>query len=338
MDYANSWKPDPYRKHELRFFSADGRPTPLVMDAGKRSFDRPSASDVLLPTEPVGTESVEPERLVAPPSVGKATEPQPAEREGVCVRPPVGTHGSDVESSTSELTSNAGAKSLLTTSTLSTRVEEPLSASSHDDPITRSASVIPPVVMVEGAALVADSSAVGEAPVQNVSDVRSPVVEDQQPEAMGRPMKIAYAAVLGLLALSVVGVVLVHFAHSSNGQVPRAESATTTTSDAVTTTTAALPTTLSSTADAAAAALVSSWSKNDRSGALTVATPAAVASLFGAPYASGQAIARGCSTSFTPIVCTYGPPGGASPTDPIYQIMVSQTNGGWYVSSVKKEN
>jgi hypothetical protein len=39
-----------------------------------------------------------------------------------------------------------------------------------------------------------------------------------------------------------------------------------------------------------------------------------------------------------PIVCTYGPPGGASPTDPIYQVMVSQTDGGWYVSSVKKES
>jgi hypothetical protein len=37
-------------------------------------------------------------------------------------------------------------------------------------------------------------------------------------------------------------------------------------------------------------------------------------------------------------VCTYGPPGGASPTDPIYQIKVSQVQGGWYVSSVVIEN
>src|ERR1700761_867491 len=42
MDYADSWKPDPFGIHELRFFSADGKPTPLVMDAGKRSFDRPA--------------------------------------------------------------------------------------------------------------------------------------------------------------------------------------------------------------------------------------------------------------------------------------------------------
>jgi hypothetical protein len=69
-----------------------------------------------------------------------------------------------------------------------------------------------------------------------------------------------------------------------------------------------------------------------------VATPAAVATLFNVPYASGLAIDRGCSTSFSPVVCTFGPPGGASPTDPIYQIMVSQVTGGWYVSSVKIEH
>lgn len=158
-----------------------------------------------------------------------------------------------------------------------------------------------------------------------------------QKEVMSRPMKIAYAVVLGLLALSVIGVVLVHVSHRSNASVAPTTSTTTTTTVA-TTTTATHPTALSPTASAAAAALVSSWSKNDRAGALTVATPTAVATLFASPYASGQAIDRGCSTSFTPIVCTYGPPGGASPTDPIYQVLVSQTSGGWYVSSVKKEN
>ena len=64
-----------------------------------------------------------------------------------------------------------------------------------------------------------------------------------------------------------------------------------------------------------------------------MATPTAATTLFTATYASGQAISRGCSTSFSPIVCTFGPPGGASPTDPIYQIRVSQVAGGWYVSS-----
>jgi hypothetical protein len=69
-----------------------------------------------------------------------------------------------------------------------------------------------------------------------------------------------------------------------------------------------------------------------------VATSAAVATLFSVPYASGLAIDRGCSTSFSPIVCTFGPPGGASPTNSIYEIMVSQVAGGWYVSSVRIEH
>jgi hypothetical protein len=164
------------------------------------------------------------------------------------------------------------------------------------------------------------------------------MAEDQQTVVLSRPLKIAYAVVLGLLALSVAGVVLVHVAHRGSPTVTQAASVTTTTTTVVTTTTTVLPTALSSSAQAAATALVSSWSVNNRTVALTVATPASVNVLFGVPYTSGQAIARGCSTSFTPIVCTYGPPGGASPSDPIYQIRVSQTNGGWYVSSVKKEN
>jgi hypothetical protein len=90
--------------------------------------------------------------------------------------------------------------------------------------------------------------------------------------------------------------------------------------------------------EAAATALVSNWATGNRPAALTVATPAAVASLFSVPYTSGLAIDRGCSTSSSPIVCTFGPPGGASPTDPIYEIMVSQVAGGWYVSSVKIEH
>ena len=96
-----------------------------------------------------------------------------------------------------------------------------------------------------------------------------------------------------------------------------------------------LPTALSSSAEAAATALVSSWSSGNKPTALSVATPAAVATLFAVPYTNGLAIARGCSTDFSPIVCTYGPPGGASPSDAIYQVLVSQTTGGWYVSSVR---
>jgi hypothetical protein len=160
---------------------------------------------------------------------------------------------------------------------------------------------------------------------------------------MGRPLKIAYAIVLGVLAVSVLGLAYVHLLHHYDVGHPTAASPTTradvTTSSArVTTTTTGLPTTLSPSAEAAATALVSSWSTNNRSAALTVATPTAVGTLFRVPYAGGMAIARGCSTSFSPIECTYGPPGGASPTDAIYQIKVSEVAGGWYVSSVVIEN
>src|SRR5580698_5640814 len=41
VDDTINWKPDPFGVHELRFFSADGKPTLLVMDGGKRSYDKP---------------------------------------------------------------------------------------------------------------------------------------------------------------------------------------------------------------------------------------------------------------------------------------------------------
>jgi len=159
-----------------------------------------------------------------------------------------------------------------------------------------------------------------------------------EPEAMSRPLKIAYAIVFGVLALSLLGLAYVHLLnHSGDAHSTRA-APTTTTMVHVTTATRVVPTTLSPSAEAAARALVSSWSTNNRSAALAEATPTAVATLFTARYASGLAVDRGCSTSFTPIVCTFGPSGGASPTDPIYEIMVSQVEGGWFVSSVKIEN
>ena len=156
-------------------------------------------------------------------------------------------------------------------------------------------------------------------------------------DPMSPPLKIAYAIVLGMLALSLIGLAYVHLRHSGDGHSARATPPTTTLAHATTTTTG-VPTTLSPSADAAATALVSSWSTNNQSAALKGATATAVTTLFSVPYAGGLAVARGCSTSFSPIVCTFGPPGGASPTDPIYEITVSQASGGWYVSSVKIEN
>ena len=118
---------------------------------------------------------------------------------------------------------------------------------------------------------------------------------------------------------------------------PGAATSTTTTTKPpkTTTTTTGLPHALQTSPDAAASDLVTAWSNNNRLAALSVATPDAVATLFAIPYPQGLAISRGCSTAFPPIVCTYGPPGGANPADPIYEIYVSQADGGWYVSSTK---
>jgi hypothetical protein len=84
--------------------------------------------------------------------------------------------------------------------------------------------------------------------------------------------------------------------------------------------------------------LISSWASGNHAEALSVATAPAVATLFAGHYTRGLVIDRGCSVAFSPIVCTYGPPGGAAPTDPIYEISVTQAPGGWYVSSARINN
>jgi hypothetical protein len=102
-----------------------------------------------------------------------------------------------------------------------------------------------------------------------------------------------------------------------------------------TTSTAPIPAAPQPTPDQAAATLIAAWAAGDRTGAGAVATQSAVDQLFGVPYPGpGLAISRGCSAAFPPIVCTYGPPGGASPSDSIYQLYVSSSPKGWYVSSV----
>ncbi len=164
-------------------------------------------------------------------------------------------------------------------------------------------------------------------------------VEHHGPEAMEPALRIAYGIVFAVLALSALGLIYVHFLHHTGEQNPsRSDGVTTTLAAGPTTTIPDVPTALQSSPDAAAAALISSWKDGNRTTALTVATPVAVSTLFAAPYASGLAIDRGCSTAFSPIVCTFGPPGGASPSDPIYEVSVSESAGGWYVSSVKIEN
>jgi hypothetical protein len=303
VEHTTNWKPDPFGTHELRFFSADGRPTLLVMDGGKRSYDKPPVDQ----SERPGTrDQVNSDPSMPEPPVSNAAHPPPASSAAPTPdRTPLSTPheigGAQVSVSAVAPTSDATER-------------HPQDA----DPIPMSAELF-------------DTSAV-DRPLSGTGY--------HEPETMSGPLKIAYAIVFGVLALSVLGLAYVHLLHhSGDGHSTGAASPTTTTLAHMTTTTAVvLPSTLSPSAEGAAAALVSSWSTNNRAAALTVATPTAVATILAVPYASGLAIARGCSTSFSPIVCTYGPPGGASPTDPIYQIKVSQVSGGWYVSSVKIEN
>ena len=287
-DQTTRWQPDPYGVHELRFFSADGKPTLLVMDGGKTSYDRPPATVRPPAAEPPS--SLEPE---APRARDVPLAPPPAAVDTVqAVTPP-----------TAHMTNTRDADSLESVA-----------------PLNRLAVAVP--------GLTADES----------DAAKHGVTGDQ--ETLNRSLKVVYRVVLGALALSVLGLVYVHVHHSAGRHLTHADGTTTTTSASRTTTTTAvvLPTALQPSADGAATALVSNWATGNRSAALTVATPGAVATLFTLPYASGQALDRGCSTSFSPIVCTFGPPGGASPTDPIYEIDVTQATGGWYVSSVKTEN
>jgi hypothetical protein len=103
----------------------------------------------------------------------------------------------------------------------------------------------------------------------------------------------------------------------------------------VTTTTFAVPDAPERTAAQAASTFVSAWAEDDRHAALSIATPKAVAVLFAQAYPRGMVIDRGCSRAFPPIVCSYGPPGGSPPSDRLFQIRVSSTAKGWYVSSVE---
>jgi hypothetical protein len=162
--------------------------------------------------------------------------------------------------------------------------------------------------------------------------------ERRPPPVLTRPVKIAYGVVLAAMAGSGVALAVIHLTHETHG--PRALSATTTTLGATTsvpttTTTVPVPSAPQPTAAQAAADLVSGWASGNQAEALAVATGPSVSTLFTAHYSGGLAIDRGCSVAFSPIVCTYGPPGGANPADPIYEIYVSQAAAGWYVSSVK---
>jgi hypothetical protein len=158
---------------------------------------------------------------------------------------------------------------------------------------------------------------------------------------MTRPTRYAFIAVLAAMTASALTLAVLHL--EGHGSSPSAASTSSTSSPLRATTstggtklTVALPAALKPTA--AAAAFISSWAAGNRAEGLSVANPPAVATLFAGRYTPGLVVDRGCSVAFSPIVCTYGPSGGAAPTDPIYEIDVVQALGGWYVSSVTINN
>lgn len=322
MDDTANWKPDPFGAHELRFFSADGRPTLLVMDGGKKSYDNPPPAQ----SERPATSQASPDLAMPEPQEGRA--PQPLPNPPADPNPDDPTDSAPYESRLAEVSTPAAGPTSHAIGGLAN--DETLGPGDSTKNLPYVAKLVP----------------VSAESLQNPADDQPQRgAGNRESEVLGRPLKIAYAIVLGVLAVSLLGLVYVHLLHHSDNAhstlqaaPPTTSAHVTTTSAHATTTTTALPATLGPSAVAAASALVSAWSTNNRSAALEVATPTSVTTLFGVPYTSGLAIDRGCSTSFSPIVCTYGPPGGASPTDPIYQIMVSQAQGGWYVSSVKIEN
>lgn|GEM_PF-3525500 len=156
--------------------------------------------------------------------------------------------------------------------------------------------------------------------------------------------------VVCLAVLTVVGVLLAELGKPASSnvrdstattQTPRTAAAAPTTTFAPTTTMAptttvapTIPVAPQPTADKAGIALVANWAAGNRTVALSVATVAAVDTLFAISYPRGLANDRGCSDGTPPVTCTFGPPGGANPNDPIYSLTVQQVPAGWYVSSV----
>ncbi len=169
--------------------------------------------------------------------------------------------------------------------------------------------------------------------------IRGPPFRDLATAAASRTGKMERMITTpGCARALIVGPVLaIMVAGCTSGHGGASTTSTTRKAPATTTTTVALPAAPQPSAEAAASALVSSWASGNRPQALSVATPAVVATLFAAPYTAGLAIDRGCNSN-VPIVCTFGPPGGSPPTDPLYELGATALPNGWYISSVQIDN
>ena len=98
------------------------------------------------------------------------------------------------------------------------------------------------------------------------SFIRRPLVDTGRPEPLQRPLKMAYIAVLGVLAVSALGLLLLHLRLGAPSKTHTSALRTTTTAAVQATTTEAPPDAPQPSADAAAQALVSNWSSGNRCG------------------------------------------------------------------------
>ncbi len=220
VDQTTGWQPDPYGAHEFRFFSADGKPTLLVMDGGKTSYDRPPTAepppDLERPSSPRPVPPPAPEPPLSP-----EPEPPPAPVTPTALAPAATAFGADQVS---------------TRSTAHT---------TDADNVASAAALLQPRTSILAVTDFVDDRSVGG-------------VGQRSPEAISRPLKIAYGIVFVALALSLLGLVYVHFHHAGGRPSEHAEGTTTTTSaPRTTTTTVVLPTALKPGAEAAATTLVS---------------------------------------------------------------------------------
>lgn len=303
----DGWRRDPFGRHEARYFVA-GRPTERVRDWDFESADRPP-----LLVEKVDEPTGEIARSVLEHDV---VPPNPVSAIGISwERPPPPSLD-----------------------------PAPPSVVPQATPRDRKTGADTWVIGESQAPL-------GDPGTQEVSEPLAPPAGSSRKPLPGSTIstriRVAGAAVVVLAALAIV---LSAF-HSggttpSDSLTPNSTTTTkasagdqsTTSSVATTTTTPALPSDPQSSADGAADVLISTWAAGNRSEALSVATAQAVATLFSATYQSGVVIDRGCSMHAPPVTCSFGPNGGADPSDPLYSLSVSQEpGGGWYVSTVEIE-
>jgi hypothetical protein len=306
-DELSGWRPDPFGLHEFRFFSDDGVATLLVRDGGINSHDKPPSS--VPPPEPQPAAVLEPQQE-------SQQAPAPESQRPIAQKPPPALVPQP-------------------------RLTGPLPQSGIAPEPQKAKAPRPPVPTGAPDVIRSLRDANPNAHMRMQSPRLPPNPKRHPMPVMSRPSKVAYVVVLTAMVASAIALIAVHL--GSKGHPTESSSSTTatkpvTTTSVAPTTTAPLPTALQQSATVAAARLIGSWAAGNRAEALTVGTAAAVSTLFAGHYTTGLVIDRGCSDAFSPIVCTYGPPGGSAPTDPVYEIDVLQAPAGWYVTSVTINN